>query len=175
MGIIQFDYLISLLDNKYKIAVETGTFKGDTTLLLSKYFERVYTIEIDNKLYNEVINRIDNKNIKFYLGNSSDIISSISDELNLTDSKILFWLDAHWSGDDRVNWNDSLWKGYNTNTGYVDNNIEDIPSSKNQVPLEEEIMNIYKYVKNECLLYIDDFDKIDKKTMKGLKNKCFIF
>jgi len=35
-------------------------------------------------------------------------------------------------------------------------------------------MNIYNHINKECLLYIDDFNKIDPITLKGLKNKSFI-
>ena len=40
--------------------------------------------------------------------------------------------------------------------------------------LKGEVSIIYQNIKNECVLYIDDFDKICPKTLKGLKNKCFV-
>ena len=29
-------------------------------------------------------------------------------------------------------------------------------------------------MKAECILYIDDFDKIDKESLMGKKNECFL-
>ena len=116
-----------------------------------------------------------NKNITCLHGDSQKKILELSEELNKDNSSILFWLDAHWSGDNSVNWGKSKWKGYKFDTGYIGKvNENKIPTGEQQIPLEGEILNIYNNIKNECILYIDDFDKICPKTLKGLKNKCFI-
>lgn len=175
MGGFSYDLIKNLISDKYKIAIESGTFKGDGTNELSKYFKNVYTIEIDNILFNNAKDRFkNNTNIICLHGDSKEVISKLLDDENIQNQNILFWLDAHWSGDNSVNWNKSKWKGYNVNTGYIGEKINGKIPGINQVPLEEEIYQIYNNCKNECIIYIDDFDKINPKTLKGIKNKCFI-
>ena len=175
MGGFCHDKIKNLIDNSYKIAIESGTFRGDGSIKLSKYFEKVYTIEIDEKIFNDTSERLkDNKNIIFFHGDSKEVISNLSRDIKVKNEKLLFWLDAHWSGDDSVDWKNSKWGGYHINTGYVGKKINGIVPGINQVPLEEEIYQIYNNFKQECVLYIDDFDKIDPITLKGYKNKCFI-
>ena len=57
MGKFRFNKIQSLIDKNYKIAVETGTFKGDGTKILNYYFDKVYTIEIDKELYEKVLKK----------------------------------------------------------------------------------------------------------------------
>ena len=164
-----------LLDSDYRIAFETGTFEGTRAKLLKDKFEYVYTVEIDKKLYKMFSTELFKMGIVPILGNSYEIIDSMSGIINSLNYKTLFWLDAHWSGDDSVDWKNSNWKGFTRprNTGYIPtNNV--VKNSKNQVPLREEILTIYDKVNNECILYIDDFHNIDPITLKGMKNKNFI-
>lgn len=174
MGGFSYNIIEKLIDNTYNTAIETGTFKGDGTQILSKIFKKVYTIEINDVLYNTAVNKFSNtKNIKCLKGDSKRVLLELSSQPELKNENILFWLDAHWSGDSSVNWDISSWKGYDTDTGYVGKKINGIVPGINQVPLEQEIYQIYKNFKGECIIYIDDFDKIDPITLKGLKNKCF--
>lgn len=174
MGGFNYNNIKNLINNNYKIAIESGTFIGNGTIKLSKYFEKVYTIEIDENLFNKAIKKFaNNKNIICLHGDSKQVFSKLFNDINIKNKNILFWLDAHWSGDNSVNWEKSKWKGYHINTGYVGKRINGIVPAYNQVPLEEEIYQIYNNIRNECILYIDDFDKIDLKTLKGLKNKSF--
>lgn len=174
MGIFNYDKIKHLVNEEYKIAIETGTFIGIGTELLSKYFEQVYTIEIDYILYNKCKNKfINNKNITCLHGDSKKMLPDLLDDKKIKNENILFWLDAHWSGDDTVDWKNSYWKGYSINTGYSGKKVNGIISGYDQVPLEEEIYQIYENVRSECVIYIDDFNKIDPITLKGFKNKCF--
>jgi hypothetical protein len=50
--------------------------------------------------------------------------------------------------------------------------IDDTPSSRDQVPLEEEIVSIVSGFPRECVIYIDDMDKFDASG-NGLQNKGF--
>lgn len=180
MGGFNIDQIKNLLNEKYKIAIESGTYTGNGTTILSKYFEKIYTIEIDKILfYNAEEKFKDNENIICLNGDSKEVILELSKDINNTSHNVIFWLDAHWSGDITVDWEKSKWKGMKVNdrivnTGYIGKNESNkIPSGYQQVPLEGEILNIYEHIKNECILYIDDFDKICPVTLKGLKNKCF--
>ena len=175
MGGFDYNKIKNLINNNYKIAIESGTFTGKGASELSKYFEKVYTIEIDENLFQNSKERLkNNKKITFLQGDSKEVILKLSDDINLKNSNIMFWLDAHWSGDDSVDWDKSIWTGYYRNTGYIGKKINGLIPGINQVPLEQEIYQIYNNFTNECIIYIDDFDKIDPKTLKGLKNKCFI-
>ena len=78
--------------------VETGTYKGATSIYLSKYFEKVYSIEINEDNYKYVSGKIGDKNInniKLYHGSSDDLLESVI-KGELIDNSTLFYLDAHW-------------------------------------------------------------------------------
>ena len=175
MGGFSYNNIIDLIDDNYKIAIESGTFLGHGTSELYEHFEKVYTIEIDEPLFNITRERFrDNKNIICLHGDSKEVLPKLADDRDIRDNKIVFWLDAHWSGDDSVDWGRSKWKGYNINTGYIGEKKEGVIPSINQIPLEQEIYEIYNNFRNECVIYIDDFYKIDPSTLKGLKNEAFI-
>lgn len=176
MGGFHWEKIKNVIDDNYTTVVETGTHKGIGTTLLSNHFEKIYTIEIDHRLFKFSEEKFkNNENIICLHGDSKEIIYKLTDELNESKNNIVFWLDAHWSGDNSVDWQNSKWKGYGFNTGYIgEATKEELPTGHQQVPLEGEILNIYQNIKNECVLYIDDFDKICPKTLKGLKNKCFV-
>lgn len=85
------------LKRKYHIdtVIETGTFKGDTTALFGRLFDRVYTIEISEPMYltaKETLKPYEN--IQCYLGSSEKILKEILPSMQ--GSTILFYLDAHW-------------------------------------------------------------------------------
>lgn len=173
--------ILSHIDSEYTTAVETGTYTGDTTKFLANRFKKVHTVELDEGLYEAVSkgnSELQKKSVSFHLGDSAKVFKDhLIDTLNKDNEKVFFFLDAHWSGDDTVDWENSLWKGGYTwargkNTAH--RGLGDNPSSFEQVPLEEEIMSIYSDFKNECLLCIDDFDKFDKNTGIGKKGSSFV-
>jgi hypothetical protein len=154
---------------------------------LAEKFQQVYTIEIDERLYKMATNKFASKNkenINCLLGDSREVLMSLVPKLcadGKTD-KVVFWLDAHWAGDDTVDWENSKWKGYGRNTGYTgkgegegegEGESNAAPSSRQQVPLEEEIMCIFESFENECIVYIDDYDQIDPETNKGMGDGKF--
>jgi len=162
--------------NKYSrnigLVVETGTFKGESTKKMADIFDKVITIELDDKLYNLTSEKLKNdgyKNIKFLRGDSGDIIQDLVQTIN---EPALFFLDAHWSGDSSVNWDNSNWKGYQTDTAHLGSK-EKNPTGKEQVPLDREIKCISKVFRHKGVVYIDDIDKFSPNG-KGLKNKAFI-
>tara|TARA_B100000886_G_scaffold305661_1_gene237511 strand:- start:3579 stop:4370 length:792 start_codon:yes stop_codon:yes gene_type:complete len=176
MKTLNFKSINKLMDKNYNICIETGTFMAESTIDLAKLFGKVYTIELDKKLYENATEKCKNiKNIKTMYGNSSDLIKDLIIEINKENSKTLFYLDAHWSGDDSVNWEKSSWEGYNKNTAFIKVNHEKYssPTSSQQVPLDKEINEINNNYINECIIYIDDFQNFNIFTLKGLKNVCF--
>ncbi len=150
----------------YRIAIETGTLFGDSTLRLSRYFPEVYTIEINRDLFEKASERFkDHSRIKVLFGDSRVVLKDLVQKLQYP---CLFYLDAHFSGDRSTDWKASRWKGYKVDTGFAG----DRPTAENQVPLFEEIRLIHDFVKSECIIYIDDIDQFDV-CGAGLKDKQF--
>ena len=86
-----------LLRNGIKGAnwIETGTFTGETTKVLSKNYPRVHTIEASKECLQIAKGYVGRKsNINFYQGTSEDLFESI---LQKQKGSINIWLDAHFS------------------------------------------------------------------------------
>jgi len=76
--------------------IETGTFEGETTEFLAKYFPMVFTIEPDRELYNLACRRfVNNPKVKIINGFSEQIFPSL---LPTVVGTVNFWLDGHYSG-----------------------------------------------------------------------------
>jgi hypothetical protein len=76
--------------------VETGTFVGDTPDALQRDFDRIYTIELDGRLYNAARRRFrHHSHITVVQGDSSVVLNDLAPKLP---EPALFWLDGHWSG-----------------------------------------------------------------------------
>ena len=151
--------------NNIKNFVETGTYKGDSTLIAAAEYEHVYTIEIFEPLFLESKQRAENEgvnNITFLLGDSTDQLSNIIP--NVLDGAV-FFIDAHISG------GDSGWNG------------------KIRVPLIEELDIILSYDIGPSVFIFDDLrlwkDKvwdwshitnefiIEKFKLKGIRLSSF--
>lgn len=84
----------------YPILIETGTYKGETTVICSKKFKKIYTIELSKNLHQYCINKYKNiKNIEFLQGDSPEKIKEIINDIK---DKYILFLDAHGSGGDTV-------------------------------------------------------------------------
>lgn len=87
-----------LLREEYHIeaAVETGTWKGDTTSLFALLFNQVHTIEILDSHYElSVKNLAQFPNVHCHFGSSPETLSKILPSLSSIPT--LFYLDAHWN------------------------------------------------------------------------------
>lgn len=82
----------------YNIIIETGTYHGTSSRILSSVFDKVYTCEI-NQAYKEdidkKINGIDNIEVMF--GSSPDCLKKWFQEIG--HDKFFLFLDAHWMED----------------------------------------------------------------------------
>ena len=88
------------LRDKYgiKTAVETGSCLFSTTKFLGDNFEKVFTIELNKKFYDEWKWRVENNsNVFAFNGDSPFLLSNII--LNNCNNKTLIFLDAHWGND----------------------------------------------------------------------------
>jgi hypothetical protein len=84
-------------------AIETGTFIGGSAVELRDIFDRVWTIELSQHLYEAARATNARDGLTFLLGSSEDVLPELLAEL---DEPALFWLDGHWSegetaGEDR--------------------------------------------------------------------------
>jgi len=89
--------LIKTMARKYstKTFIETGTYLGTTTASVKKNFSKIYTIELDEKLYKRAKYKFrKNRNIIVLKGNSAKVLPKILTKIN---TPCLFWLDAHYS------------------------------------------------------------------------------
>lgn len=78
-----------------RTAVEIGSFKGVTTRRLSYLFDKVISVEIDDKLHDIARERCkDRKNIELLLGDGMDLLDGISARID----RGLIFLDGHFSG-----------------------------------------------------------------------------
>lgn len=124
--------------------VETGTYKGESTMVCAKMIKNVYTIEICEELYHSTKNDLLSKgytNIEFILGDSLVELDGIMKKVEENNMGSIFFIDAHISG------MDSSW-----------NKVE-------RVPLVQELNIILKYKIKPSVFIIDD--------LRLWKQKCW--
>lgn len=125
--------------DKPKVAIETGTYKGESTKILAKFFEIVHTIEVWPDMYITARENLTGiKNIEQHFGDS---VKMLPDIIRQEKRQILFFLDAHISDSD---------SGYNGN---------------NMAPILEELEVILKTSQEFNLFHtyiIDDISLFDK-------------
>uniref|UniRef100_A0A6C0JBQ9 Methyltransferase n=1 Tax=viral metagenome TaxID=1070528 RepID=A0A6C0JBQ9_9ZZZZ len=119
--------------------VETGTFLGETIAKMEPFFETLHTIEIKQEFYLRLVTSYKGNKIKFHLGDSS---SKLKQVCQLLETDTLFFLDGHWSA------------------GITGRGEKDCP-------LYEELENIVKYCKHNCIIIIDDVRLFGKGPNKG--------
>jgi hypothetical protein len=101
MGAVTFGIpkkLVLLLKEHFSIEVfvETGTFKGKTSIWASGIFKDVYTLENSKELFVSTSKSlIKYSNIHPLYGNSALQLNNIVSEIK---QPAIFWLDAHWCG-----------------------------------------------------------------------------
>jgi len=76
--------------------VETGTFMGTTTKIAQGIFKQVFTIELNERLFQKAQNDLTQDNTHVLQGNSIDVLHKIKEQLT---EDTVFYLDAHWAGD----------------------------------------------------------------------------
>lgn len=79
-----------------RVFVETGTYRGLTTLFMAGKVERCITIEVDDALHRQAQERFAGRSgIELYHGDSATLLPRI---LETIAEPALFWLDGHYSG-----------------------------------------------------------------------------
>ena len=81
--------------------VETGTLRGDTIAALQNDFDKLYSIELSDVLYQRACDRFKNiSNVELVHGDSSIVLAEVVHKLS---TPALFRLDGHYShGDDEA-------------------------------------------------------------------------
>ena len=171
--------IMMFVPDDYTDGIETGTFLGQSTREFANLYDTVHTIELDKDLSEFAEKGMKNdgyENITCWVGDSAQILPRLITDYNknFSDKKVLFYLDAHWSGDESVveykdGWSGPMsWIGnYTAHRGKGNK-----PTSKEQIPLDEEVLGIYNNFENECVICIDDYDKFDDDG-KGITGKMF--
>jgi len=78
------------------VAIETGTYLGDSAILISQKFSKCTTIELDVALANRATQRLSKiQNISVIQGTTREVLQEI---LPNRQTGLLVWLDAHFSG-----------------------------------------------------------------------------
>ena len=76
-----------------KVFVETGTFLGDMVEAVRHDFEKVYSIELDPRLYRAAKFRFRRfPNVWILYGDSAEVLPKLMERVHVP---CLFWLDAH--------------------------------------------------------------------------------
>jgi hypothetical protein len=81
-----------------KVFFETGTYHGEMVEAVRRWFDQIYSVEVGSELFEMVRLKFASYNhIKLLHGDSAGVILEV---LSILKSPALFWLDAHYSGDD---------------------------------------------------------------------------
>lgn len=111
------------------ILIETGTYMGEMVEAMKNSFEKIYSIELNEELYQKVAKKFaKDSNVSILHGDSGDVLPSLLK--NITEPA-LFWLDGHYSG--------GVTSKGNFNT-----------------PIKNEIESIFKHPNKNHVILIDD-------------------
>jgi hypothetical protein len=78
-----------------KVLVETGTFYGDMIEAMKNIFDKIYSIELSQELFERAKKRFKNqKQVELIQGDSGIELKSLMSKI---DRPTLFWLDGHYS------------------------------------------------------------------------------
>jgi hypothetical protein len=114
--------------------VETGTYRGDMVAATRDQFTEVVSMEIDPVLHRFACRRhMDHQNVRLLMGDSAELLPTIVARLR---EPALFWLDAHYSG-------------------------EDTGRSRVDTPIETELSTILAPGQHDHVILIDDAHEFD--------------
>lgn len=136
-GILSKSFIEHIIEEfKPDVFFETGTYSAETTRVAAPYFKQVYTVELHEKLYNDCKEKLKSlEHVHIFNDKSADAIARIAPTIN---GKIVFWLDAHYSGE---------------GTALTHNNHE-APDAITAI--REELLAIKNAHLGDCIILIDD-------------------
>jgi hypothetical protein len=124
---------------EYSIFVETGTYLGGTIFAMEPYFDRLYTIELQEQFYKSAKAKYNGHKIQFLLGDSSIVLAGILPTIQMP---TVFFLVGHWSSGD-------------TAKGLKD------------CPLVEELTLINTLLTGPAIIIVDDCRLFGKGPLNG--------
>jgi len=89
---------IQEMANRYKLntLIETGTYLGEMVEAQLNHFERIYSIELNEKLFRKAVRKFRaSEHVHLLKGDSGKVMASLIRQIN---TPSLFWLDGHYSG-----------------------------------------------------------------------------
>jgi len=126
------------------VAIETGTYHGGTSRELSEMFDKVYTIEKSNIMFDIARSNLQHiPNVTQYLGDSTNVLPEIVED----NDNILYWLDAHYSGGDTAQGVCPLLKeleiifSHNKNQMILIDDVRLFGRNNNELGYEHQIIN----------------------------------
>ena len=127
------------------VFIETGTWIGDTIQkALDIGFKEIKSIELSVDLFNKARQRFKNNiNVSLYNGDSAEQMQNIIYDIS---DKIVFWLDAHYSGGKTA-------------------------LGKQICPLYAELDVISKHKRNDNIILIDDIRDVHNGYMRVTLNE----
>ena len=148
-----------LINNSLKdcLWIETGTYYGNTTKLLSKISKKTVSIEADKNLYELSKKKLKYlKNVEILFGKSENVLEKAITE-NTNFENVCFFLDAHLCHDHL-------------------RNIKTFGNDNTACPILEELAIIKKYIKNfkKISVLIDDVRLFDKNFQNYPSKDNFI-
>lgn len=87
------------LDYPADVWIETGSYLGDgVEKAIRAGYQKIISIELSEHYYTITNNRyLSNKDVNIVLGRSYEVLPKILADESISEKKILFWLDAHYS------------------------------------------------------------------------------
>ena len=138
---------------KNSLWIETGTYYGETTKLLSKISKKTVSIEADETLYQLAKKKLSNlKNVEILFGKSEDLLEDVI-KSNLDFYNVCIYLDAHLCQD------------------HI-RNINTFGTENKATPIKFELNCISKYISNfeNIVVLIDDI-RLFKKNFQNYPDK----
>jgi hypothetical protein len=155
-GVLSKDFLQELIKVfSPKVFFETGTYYGGTTISALPYFKEIYTVELHKGLFENARKLLKKyNNVHVYNDRSYEVILKVAPNINGT---ILFWLDAHFSGED---------------TALSFNNPE---APEAVTAIREELRAIKEIRLNDCIILIDDIRGFGVEVLKNEYLGCWAY
>jgi hypothetical protein len=133
--------------NGIKVFIETGTYLGETISYLKNVFDKLISIELGQKLYDNAKKKFSkDKHVQILQGDSGEILQNIINDIS---EPCLFWLDGHYS--------DGI-----------------TAKGKSNTPVLKELEHIFNHTTEGHVILIDDarcfIGKDDYPTIEFLEN-----
>lgn len=145
----------------YGYFVETGTYQGETPLYFRKDFEKIWTIELDDKLFRDASQALKRwPNICCVHGDSKSVLPDIVQHL---DKPSIFWLDGHYSGEGTAKGEleapiiqelEAIRHGSRNDHIIIIDDVSDFSAAKGNTPLSS-VLSTLESINGEYRFYFD--------------------